>query len=204
MSRRIITLLTFLVLLAPLPLFAQTEAGVRISSVEFDDTTEVNDAEEVLIELDEDLGYGLFVNRFWTSTFSTEFAIDRLGAGLDVTIGNDPTVTVGDLEVTVYSATALWHFRRDARVSPYAGIGAAFVTGRFDIGNEVEVEEVDFDNDLTWVAHGGVAVKLTDRVSLTGDARYVAYEPTISDDDGEEESVDLNPLMLSAGVRFRF
>ncbi|HYR29352.1 MAG TPA: OmpW family outer membrane protein, partial [Thermoanaerobaculia bacterium] len=76
-----------------------------------------------------------------------------------------------------------------------------------DLGNEVEVEEVDLDNELTVVATGGVSLRLSDRVSFAADVRYVPYSPNVSDvedGDGDGESVDVNPLIVSAGIRFRF
>ena len=210
MSRRVlffIAALFFLVI--PHQLFAQagtTEVGFRLSSVDFDDTREIDDdGEEALLEFDEDLGYGISLNHFWTSAFSTEFAIDRLGADLDVSFDGSPALTVGEAEVTMYSASAQWHFRRASRISPYVGIGAAYFGSRFDLLLEEEVAELDVENELSWIATGGVSFQLSDRVSLAADARYAPYQPEFTDEEtGEDESIDINPLILSAAIRFRF
>ena len=211
MSRRVPLLVAALLLLAPQQLFAQagaTEVGFRISSSQFDDTTESDEEGEVLLEFNEDLGYGVALNHFWTNSFSTEFAVDRLGGDLDVTFDDIVTLKLGEFDLTMYSANAQWHFRRAARVSPYVGVGAAYFSGRFDIllEEEVEDEELDVENELTWMAIGGVNVQLSDRVSLLADARYAPYQPEVSDAEPEEEdeSIDVNPLILSAGIRFRF
>ena len=209
MSRRVLFFIAALFfLVAPQQLFAQagtTEVGFRLSSVDFDDTREVDDGEEALLEFDEDLGYGVSLNQFWTNALSTEFAIDKLGADLDVSFGGGPSLTVGEAEVTMYSASAQWHFRRASRVSPYVGIGASYFSGRFDLILEEEVAELDVDNELTWLATGGVSFQVSDRVSLAADARYAPYKPEFRDDEtGETESIDINPLILSAAVRFRF
>ena len=209
MSRRVLFFIAALFfLVAPLQLFAQagtTEVGFRLSSVDFDDTREVDEGEEALLSFDEDLGYGVSLNHFWTGAFSTELAIDKLGADLDVSFDGGPSLTVGEAEVTMYSASAQWHFRREARVSPYLGIGASYLTGRFDLILEEEVAELDVDNELTWIATGGVSFQVSERVSLAADARYAPYQPEFRDDEtGETESIDINPLILSAAIRFRF
>jgi len=210
MSRRVFLFIAALFfLVTPLHLFAQagtTEIGFRVSSTDFDDTREVDEeGEEALLAFDEDLGYGISLNHFWTNAFSTEFAIDRLGADLDVRFDNGPSVTVGETEVTMYTANAQWHFRRASRVSPYVGIGAAYFQGRFDLLLEEEVAELDVENELTWIATGGVSFQLSDHVSLAADARYSPYQPEFLDEEtNETESIDINPLILSAAVRFRF
>ncbi len=209
MFRRVLLLIAALFfLIAPLQLFAQagtTEVGFRVSSVDFDDTREVDEGEEALLEFDEDLGYGVSLNHFWTNAFSTEFAIDRLGADLDVSFDGGPALTVGETEVTMYSAIAQWHFRRASRVSPYVGIGAAYLSGRFDLLLEEEVAVLDVENELTWIATGGVSFQVSDHVSLAADARYAPYQPEFTDEEtGEDERIDINPLILSAAIRFRF
>lgn len=210
MSKRVLFFIAALFfLLAPQQLYAQagtTEVGFRLSSTYFDDTREVDDdGEEVVLEFDEDLGYGVSLNHFWTSALSTEFAVDKFAADLDIGFDGGPSITVGETEVTMYSASAQWHFRRAARITPYVGIGASYFTGRFDLFLEEEVAEVDVDNELTWLATGGVSFQVSERVSLAADARYAPYQPEFRDDEtGDTESIDINPLILSAAVRFRF
>lgn len=205
-------LLVLVVLAFPLALFAQpaNEVGVWISTSQFDDTGFVDeDGIELELSFDENIGYGVSFSHFWSQSLATEFSAQQLSADAEITVSGPglPTFEIdgGELEVMVYAATAQWHFARGSRISPYVGAGAALVTGEVSGGDEIDGEDfsTDLENEFTWLANAGVNFGLTDSLSLGLDAKYIAYEPNAEGDD-EEASEELNPLVFSAGLKFRF
>lgn len=209
------TLLLLSLALIATPLFAQTtpanDLGLWISSSAFDDTRIVDPELDVdaRLEFDEDLGYGITFNHYWTNQFSTSFGAQRLSADMNVKVTDGPTTitaTLGDVDLTVYDATAQWHFPRGARVEPYVGAGVAFVTGDVSVSDFEDPElpsSLDLENETTWLANAGVNFNLTPRLAIGLDGKYIAYEPK-GEGDTDEDRVDINPLVLSAGVRLRF
>jgi outer membrane protein W len=204
-------LLVLIVLAFPFALFAQpaNEVGVWISTSQFEDTGFVDEGIELELSFDENIGYGVSFSHFWSQSLATEFSAQQLSADAEISISGPglPPIDIdgGELEVMVYAATAQWHFARGSRISPYVGAGAAFVTGEISGGDVIEGEDfsTDLENEFTWLANAGINFGLTDSLSLGLDAKYIAYEPT-ADDDEDEASEELNPLVLSAGLKFRF
>ena len=198
------------------PLAAQTRAnelGFFVSMSQFDSTslTEDDDLDlEVELDFDEDIGYGVSYTRYWASNLSLEFAAQRLSADAEVTISDDTiseTVDVGELELTAFSGTVQWHFGGAGRFDPYIGGGLAYVLGEVDSivdeGDPEETEELELENETTWLANAGVNFRVSDSLSIGADVKYIAYEPSAEDDD-TGETLDVNPLVISAGVKFRF
>lgn len=191
-----------------------SELGLFVSQSGFDTTT-FTDPEvgvDVEIEFDEDMGYGVSFNHYWTPALSTEFAAQTLGGDVQITISDnltDVTFDAGEVDLMAYSATLQWHFARGSRFSPYIGGGAALLTGDVefpvdatDPDNE-DVETVDLENEFTWVANAGIDIGLTGSLAINADAKYFAYEPK-GDGDADEDRLDVNPLVISAGIKFRF
>jgi outer membrane protein W len=182
------------------------DVAVVITSTEFEDPS-INDIEgnTVSFDLDEDLGYGISFNHYWTGAFSTEVALHRVGADLSVRLDDDEDpIEAGELEARALSAVAQWHFLRGSRFSPYIGAGVAHIQGSFDGPDDPEEDtSFDFESETTWVANFGADINLTDAFAIVLDGRYMQWEPVAEGED-DEGAVDLNPLMLSAGVRVRF
>jgi outer membrane protein W len=202
------------VLVFPLTLTAQgraNELGVFVSLPQFDSTSFEDEEEPDLgleLDFDENVGYGVSYNRYWTDHLSSEFTAQRLSGDIQVNVTGGPatiTVDAGDIEMDVLSAGLQWHFGGASRFDPYIGGGVAYVSGEADVLADPEVdpeetENVDLDSETTWLANAGINFRLTDAFSLNADAKYIAYEP--EDDAGD--SLDINPLVFSAGVKFRF
>ena len=192
----------------PSTMSAQTlstsDAAVWITDSEFNDPSITDDDGTVNFELDEDAGFGLSVNHFWFSSFSTELAYHKFGADLDASLDGGPRFDLGEIDAQSLTGIAQWHFRRESRFSPYVGAGVAFMTGEFDpIDEEEEAEAFAFEDEFTWAANFGANIGLTERLALGLDAKYMNWEPRAEDDEGGDR-VDLSPLVLSAGLRFRF
>jgi opacity protein-like surface antigen len=196
-----IVLLSLLVL--PLTAAAQNnELGVFISTSQFDDS-EIEDAGDVFdVEFDEDMGVGLLYNRFWLGGFSTELAYQRLGADLTLS-AEDIAADVGELDLDVLSATAQLHFARGGTLSPYIGGGVAFVSGEAGSIDEDELESSDLESELDFLVNAGLNVGLGRRFAIFVDGKYVMYEAR-GEGDSDDEALDINPLIISGGIKIRF
>jgi outer membrane protein W len=93
---------------------------------------------------------------------------------------------------------------RTASSRLYVGAGVAFADAdRFEFE---DAETGDFsepvDSEISWVANAGLNFNFTPSFGAALDAKYIPYEATAGD--GEEQlNLEINPLLISAGVRFR-
>jgi opacity protein-like surface antigen len=197
------TIIILSLLLLPLTATAQmNDLGVFISTSQFDDG-EIDDAGDIFdVEFDEDMGVGVLYNRFWTSGFSTELAYQRLGADLTLS-AEDVVEDIGELDLDILSATAQLHFSRTAIISPYIGGGVAYVSGEAGSINEDELESTDLENEIDFLANAGINLKLGRSLIVFLDGKYVMYEAR-GEGDADEDAIDINPLILSGGLKWRF
>ena len=202
MIKRSLILLSLLVF--PLFAFAQpnNELGVFISTSQLDDS-EIRDASDVFdVEFDEDMGYGILYNRFWMGGLSTEFAYQKLGADLTVSF-QDIAESAGDLNLDILSGTAQLHFARGSMISPYIGGGVAYVSGDAGSIDDEEIEDVDLESELEFLANAGINVGLGANFAVFLDGKYILYEAR-GEGDSDGEALDVNPLIISGGVKIRF
>lgn len=195
------TLIALSLLLLPLTATAQmNDIGVFISTSQLDDS-EINDAGDIFdIEFDEDMGYGVSYNRFWTNSFSTEFAYQKLGADLTVSF-EDIAEDAGELDLDILSGTAQFHFARGSMISPYIGAGAAYISGEAGSIDTDELEDADLENELELLANAGINIGLGRSVVVFLDGKYIAYEAR---GEGDDEGLEINPLIIAGGIKFRF
>ena len=202
MTKRIAILVLSLLVL-PLTAAAQNnELGVFISTSQLDES-EINEAGDIFdVEFDEDMGFGVLYNRFWFGGFSTELAYQRLGA--DLTLSAEAiSEDIGELDLDVLSATAQLHFMRGSIVSPYIGGGLAYISGEAGAIDEGELESVDLENETEFLANAGLNVNLGRSFALFLDGKYIVYEAR-GEGDPDEEALELNPLIIAGGLKFRF
>lgn len=165
--------------------------------------------EDISSDFDRDNGYGVSLNHYWTENFSTELSAQKFTADTTlVTEGvigfcgfgelpeQEPVVIVfhGSTQIEVTSVTAMGqlHFNRAGRVAPYVGAGVAHLSG-----------DPGLDSEITWAASAGLDLRMTDRLFLTGELKFVPWS-AIAEDVGDGERVDLDPLILGVGVKMRF
>ncbi len=166
-------------------------------------TAQMNDAGDIFdVEFEEDMGVGILYNRYWTTNFSTEFAYQKLGADLTLSAG-DVAAQVAELDLDILSGTAQLHFARNSIISPYIGGGVAFVSGEAGAIDEDEFESADLENELNFLANAGLNVNLGRSFTLFLDGKYVMYEAR-GEGDPDDEALDINPLIISGGIKFRF
>lgn len=201
-----IVLLILVLLASPSLVSAQTlsnsDVAVWLSDSEFNEPTITDDDGSVTLKMDEGTGFGLSFNHFWVSSFSTELAYHRFGGDVEAAFDDGTSFDAGELRASSLTGVGQWHFRRATRFSPYIGGGVAYMNGEFD-PFDVEDATLDFEPELTWVVNFGANVAITERLAIGIDAKYIEWEAQ-EENDEEEERLELTPLVLSAGLRFRF
>lgn len=175
------------VLLA-LPLSAQTPRNEFGASIGRADMGDFGDAGTLALNY----------NRYWTAGLSTKIGIIGYGAELTaVDIGPGGASTAGDLVMGAWTAGLEYHIWRDRRFSPYVGAGLAYVAAQFA---DTPAGDIDADNEVTGTASVGADISLGRRWAINADATYMPY----SADFPPIGSIDMDPLTLSAGVKFRW
>jgi opacity protein-like surface antigen len=164
--------------------------------------------EDISSDFDRDNGYGVSLNHYWTENFSTELSAQKFNADtVLVTEGvigfcgfgelppSEPVVIVfhgsTQFEVTTVTAMGQLHFNRAGRVAPYLGAGLAHLSG-----------DPNVDSDVTWAASAGLDVRMTDRLFLTGELKFVPWSAIV--EDAGDARLDLDPLIAGVGVKMRF
>lgn len=215
--KRISLLFIAIIALSAMPALAQSRSVDVTGWVNWvdpsgDDTFEdVNGVDDLDLEFDTAQGYGLGVNVFWSNRVSTEFAAAVVEPDIDLAFSNPALAPmIGSLEMIPLTATLQFHFNPDGRVDPYVGAGAAWVLfdeveGGID---EVDVDSIDFDDDLGFVLNGGVSIDITEMFAINLDAKYVpvssAATAVVGGVGSEPFDIEVNPLILSAGLSIQF
>lgn len=197
--------LGFVVTLLALSLNAQSnDLGVWIAASQVGDTN----IEGSEIAFDNGTGFGVSFNHFWAPKLSTEFSATALTHNGEIAIGGFPAFDIGSLDLIPITGTVQWHFARGALLSPYVGGGVSYVMAgdlESDELRQIEVERVEIDSKVGWVAQAGVNIALTPRLAVAVDAKYIAYTPDSGEPgDPEPVTLELDPLVFSAGVKFRW
>ena len=216
MNRKIAVVL--FALLVPAAVFAQqNEVGIFASYSMYDETVfSFEDLPEVefTFEFEDGVGFGASYNRFWGPNISTELAYTAIHSDLSIGIGGpgvpDPeSGEAGETEFRIWSGTLQWHLLDRGRVRPYLGAGIARIDGEGEATDETgNTVSQSFGSSTGWVANAGVNFEISPRFALALDAKYFPYslEETGEDLEPGDEAVelDVNPLVISAGVRIRF
>ncbi|HYR28131.1 MAG TPA: OmpW family outer membrane protein [Thermoanaerobaculia bacterium] len=189
--------------LLPLTATAQmNDFGVFISTSQFE-SSEIEEAGDIFdVDFEEEMGVGILYNRFWTSSFSTEFAYQRVGADLTLSF-EDVASDVAELDLDILSATAQLHFARGSMISPYIGGGAAYISGEAGSIDEDEFEAADLENEIELLANAGLNVGLGRSFVVFLDGKYILYEAR-GEGDADDDAIEINPLIISAGIKWRF
>lgn len=198
------TVIVLSLLLLPLAVSAQprNEFGIFISTSQLSDEELRDGLDEIDVEFDENMGYGVLYNRFWIGGLSTEFAYQRLGADLTVSF-QDITEQAGDLDLDVLSATAQFHIAHGSMLSPYIGGGLAYVSGEAGSIDEEEIETVDLETNVDWLVNAGLNVNFGQRFGVFVDGKYIMYEAR-GEGDPADDALEINPLIISGGIKLRF
>lgn len=203
MSQRIYRVLFVLFVLAfSARMFAQSEIGISINGSELDETRFDDGEEEITIDFDEGIGLGLTYNHFFGPRFSVEGALNTLSADMNVGASGGPAVEAGEISALALTGMGLFHFNTDGRFQPYLGGGIAFIGGEFE-PNIAGEDAIDLETDTTWTVALGANIRVTERVFISVESKYIEWGAK-PEDEPESDRLDLDPLLLSAGVKFRF
>ena len=191
-------------LFATMPALAQTDVAVKLSGASYSSTDLALDpAGTAKVTFKNKLGYGASVSHYWTNHIAGEFEIHSLNSDLNIRFP-DESINAGELRILSFSGVAQWHFTSAPRIDPYAGGGFAYMIGTFYPSAESGgTESVHLEDEFTFVANAGVNFRVAPRTSIGFDARYIRYRPTDSES-GDEGRLDVNPLIYSVVMRYRF
>ena len=167
---------------------------------------------DVSLEFEGGIGFGASANWFWGDHFSTELFGMAMSVESELEFGfpgQDPTeAELGSFDMTAIMFTGQWHFAPDSRIDPYLGIGAAYVLIddlAVEPDSPFEVATVEIDDEFTFLANAGVGIAFTPGFGMNLDVRYIPLEPASQAlGDPDEVVLELNPLIVSLGLRWRF
>lgn len=176
------------------------------------DFSELDD--DPLVGFEADQGWGAGVNLFIGSRFSIEVTASTVSPELTIDPGNSPIpgFVAGDLQMIPITGVAQFHFAPNGSFDVYVGAGVAYILFD-DIDDardldQVEIDEIDFDDDYGMVYNAGLTYGLTRAIGLNLDAKYVPADASaqvrFTSGAGQELNIEVNPLILSAGIRIMF
>jgi len=166
------------------------------------------------VQFDSEQGFGAAVNIFWSRRFSTELAASIVEPDLQLRSQDPaaPLFATGSLEMIPITGVLQFHLSPDGKVDPYIGAGVAYVL--FDQVNDsgdlgdIDVETIDFDDDAGLVLNAGLSIDITPRLAIYLDGKYVPVKSsataTFATGPGTTTDIDINPLIISAGLGFQF
>jgi len=199
-----LALAALLLLAASLPLAAQSnDLGLWVAAAQIGDTS----ADGSTIKFDDGRGFGASLNHFWTDHLSTELGATALKSDDGgIFVDRQRLFATGELKMIPITATVQWHFGRHARFDPYVGGGVAYVLTDDLEGDELSpvVGKVEIDDGTGWTIGAGATFNFSNRLGIGVDAKYIRFRPDSAPPGGETVRLDLDPLVVSAGVRLRF
>lgn len=171
---------------------------------------DLSDLENIDIETDQ--GYGAAVNVFWSNRISTEFAASVVDPELILSRNTDRAQTRETLQMIPLTAVLQFHLFGARRIDPYIGVGGGYIlfddvenTNDFD---DIDFERIDFEDDIGLVANAGLKIGLSSSFGLYVDAKYIPLRanarPVFAGSPGDEQEVNIDPLIIAAGISFSF
>ena len=194
--------------LAAVPLAGQEiDLGVWVVSPSFQADNVIDAVDAVEIQFDENLGYGVTGDIHWSDLLSTELGVYGFDADGSLVLGFlDEELDLGPLDVMPITATIRAHFGSD-RFDVYVGAGAAYVI--FDDLESQDLassgtERIEIDEEVTWLANIGLNFMINEGLGIGVDAKWLSLDADTLSEDGEAVHLELDPLMISAGIFLRF
>ncbi|HYK06073.1 MAG TPA: OmpW family outer membrane protein [Thermoanaerobaculia bacterium] len=200
--------LVLLLLLLTVPLQAQTTATLFLSAERNSDggAFPSDDAPDLETHFDSGSGFGVSIARRFGNV-SGELALFRLSSKAGIRQGRTEVFSLGDIDLTPVTAMVRYHFGRGGAFDAHAGAGLAHVTiGDLESADTRAegLEPISVESETAGVFGGGITYDFSKHIGIAADARYLplTLRGRPADDDAIE--ADLNPLVLSAGLRIRF
>jgi outer membrane protein len=161
--------------------------------------------------LSSDTGYGVSGAIFFGRRVSAELAIAQVKTAIDLEERDgDTNLPTRNTTLMPATATLQFHFRPDAMIDPYVGVGAMkILTGTIDEieDDDLSVNEID-EGGIGYLVNIGMNVELMEQFGLLFDAKWApstgAARGILNDEAGTSADIDMKPLMISIGVSYRF
>lgn len=201
---------------ASTPLVAQSglEVGAHYVRLDPSGSNRFDDADAEL-ELDNGSGYGVSLGLRLSGRWSVQAAIASTKSEASIRSDVPPagSFPLGELKLVPVTATVRLHLLGDARLDPYIGAGASWTSIdslEGDRLSDLDLEEIEFDDEVSYVAEAGLRVRISERFLLEAGAKYI---PVTSDSvarfigdagPGSAVEVELNPIVITGGLIFRF
>ena len=160
------------------------------------------------VDYEFDVGSGVGVGLLWE--FGQRWALETKASwgmteATAYIISPDAIVALelGDLDVIPLTAVVQWRPKMGGDWNPYLGVGAAHIFfGRLPLVQG----DVEFEDDTALVINAGLDIALTERWFINGDLKYLPVETGTAGRSplGPSAEVRFEPVIGSAGVRFRF
>jgi outer membrane protein W len=116
---------------------------------------------------------------------------------------------LGTIRAWPLTAVIQYHFPTTRRFRPYLGGGGGYVILQDPADERLpsEITAVELANTLGLVVNAGFDYSFTDRLFLNADARYMPLETRGQIrfvGPGDEQNLRVNPVIVSAGLGYRF
>src|SRR5712691_802174 len=157
------------------------------------------------------LGYGAGVNVFFGQAVS--LSLDAVEVKPDARFGfPGSTLNQSNLKMIPNTGVLQWHFIPKGFIDPYIGGGAAYVIfdklqSFSDVGR-VGVNQINFKDDVGFVANAGIGFNFSPSIGITGDVKYVpvksAATAVFATGPNQSQKIKVNPVIASAGLTFHF
>lgn len=158
------------------------------------------------IEFANGSGYGLSATHTFGRRFSGELGVFRLSSDATLRDAGIDFVDLGQVELTPITAMLRWHVRPGAAFDVYLGGGAAYVlTDDLDSADlrADGLAPLALDDETVAVLGAGAIWNFRERWGVAVDARYLPLT-LHARARGQSAEADLDPLIVSAGLRVRF
>ena len=186
-----------------LPLLGQNNEVSAYVGATHVSTTDTADSS---VKFDSGTAYGLSYNRYWTSRISTDFSAMRSSHDGELSVGGEPALALGSLDLTTVAAIAQFHLIRNTFLDFYGGVGVAYIQADDLTSPDLQnagVTNVHVGTETTPVANLGVAVGVK-RFAVGVDSRYVRYRPGSASPGQPGVTLNLDPITVALALKFRF
>lgn len=159
-------------------------------------------------EVKEDVIPELDISYFLTKNIALELVLGTSRHEVNALNAAGVSTRVGDVSLLPPTLTAQYHFLPDSRYSPYlsAGINYTIFYGEDAAGGTIT--NTSYDDNFGYALGGGFDIAVQDGWSLNFDVKKLFLSTTVRGDSpalGKWESdVDLDPVLVSVGVGYRF
>lgn len=215
MKRTLIPLMVLGLIASAIPAYGQVELIPRFTWLDTDTHEFIegsSDRSAVRLELQDDTGYGVAVNFYLGSRFSTEIGLSLIEPDVITIVSGDQSGTfINTLGTEVIPVTAVlqYHFNPDGPFDLYIGGGVAYVLVDDIKGNvdQAGFERIEIEEDAGFAVNIGLNYWFGNAFGLNIDAKYVPLESSANVVFGSGTTtaeVSINPLLVSGGLAIRF